>query len=204
MPLKTLNEYEDQLHMPCWHCITPFLAKYRMIQLMSKRAGFIILSVLLIAAVIGIYIYQYHGKPTMLVTMYGWVDNDPPGNSIAHPRAQNPTTSHSVASGSGTFDDPLTMASDPIEWVPGTRMYIPYLKKYVIMEDDCEQCIKDWRQKHQLHIDIWMSSGNRYKDELLGCEDKWTRQSAKVEVNPPPDRPVLAEPLFEPATGTCL
>ena len=45
------------------------------------------------------------------VTFYTAADNDPPGSSeIAHPN-----TRHSVAGGSGTYQDPLTLATDPRE-----------------------------------------------------------------------------------------
>lgn len=42
--------------------------------------------------------------------------------------------------GTGTLDDPLTFASDPNEYTPCEVIYLPYLKKYLRMEDECEQC----------------------------------------------------------------
>src|SRR5438094_683071 len=44
---------------------------------------------------------------TTLVTFYGWADNDPPGDGIAYP------TRHTAAGGVGSYDDPITVATDP-------------------------------------------------------------------------------------------
>jgi hypothetical protein len=130
------------------------------------------------------------------VTFYGWPDNDPPGNGIAYPRV------HSGASGTGTYADPITFATDPKEWAPGTILYLPYLKRYVIMEDSCADCITDWKSgKH--HIDIWVNSDGRLDNQVLACENALTAENAPVEVAPPADRPVDATPLFDPTAGTC-
>ncbi|MFI5306855.1 MAG: hypothetical protein ACHQ53_05875, partial [Polyangiales bacterium] len=74
-----------------------------------------------------------------LVTFYGWPDNSPPGDGIAYPKL------HKGASGTGTYADPITFASDPNEWPAGTILYLPYLQRYVIMEDSCADCITDWK-----------------------------------------------------------
>jgi hypothetical protein len=130
------------------------------------------------------------------VTFYGWPDNDPPGNGIAYPRV------HSGASGTGTYADPITFATDPKEWAPGTILYLPYLKRYVIMEDSCAACITDWKSG-QYHIDIWVNSDGRLDNQVLACENALTVENIPVEVAPPADRPVDATPLFDPTTGTC-
>src|SRR5437764_10053547 len=90
---------------------------------------------------------------SMYVTLYGWLDNSPPGNAIAYPQI------HSGAGGTGTYSDPVTFATDSAELAPGTRVYVSYMKKYFIMEDDCAQCDTDWSSSRLRHIDLW-AGGN--------------------------------------------
>jgi hypothetical protein len=130
------------------------------------------------------------------VTFYGWPDNDPAGNGIAYPKL------HQGASGTGTHADPITFATDPKEYAPGTILYVPYLKRYVIMEDSCAECITDWKSG-KYHIDLWLDSDGTRMSQVLACENTLTRESTPVEVDPPADRPVIATPLFDIASGTC-
>lgn len=165
-------------------------------------ASISILSFLFLIAFLGI---QRNKKELpVFVTFYGWSDNDPPGNAIAFPKEEQHKTRHDSASGIGTYDNPLTMATDPSEFPVGTRLYIPYLQKYVIMEDTCATCIRDWQTKKKYHIDIWMESDEKHKDALEQCEEKWTREATPIEINPPTSRPVNTQPLFDSKTGTCL
>ena len=79
-----------------------------------------------------------HGTVTVEVTFYGGPDNDPPGSTdIAYPNGR-----HAIAGGTGSYADPVTLASDPRELPPGTLVYYPRLRKYFVMEDDCEECIE--------------------------------------------------------------
>lgn len=125
------------------------------------------------------------------VTFYGYPDNDPPGAGIAHP------VLHRVAGGTGTYEDPITVATHKGSYRPGTRMYVPSLKKYLIVEDDCATCAPD-------HIDIWMQSDQRFKDRVLRCEDAFTPSDPiDVEIAPPRGRPVSTTPFFDVRTGHC-
>jgi hypothetical protein len=64
------------------------------------------------------------GKVTVEVTFYGGPDNDPPGSTeIAYPNSRHP-----AAGGTGTYDDPITAASDPRALPPGTLLYDPRLR----------------------------------------------------------------------------
>jgi hypothetical protein len=80
-----------------------------------------------------------NGTPTTVsatVTFYGWPDNSPPGAAIAHP------VIHSVAGGDGSYCNPTTFATEPTSsensLIPyGTRIYVPFIHKYFIREDDC-------------------------------------------------------------------
>jgi len=80
----------------------------------------------------------------MEVTFYGWADNSPPGNAIAYPANGGQPTIHNAAGGTGTYADPITFATAPTEFSPGTRLYVPFIEKYVVMEDSCGQCTTDW------------------------------------------------------------
>ena len=130
------------------------------------------------------------------VTLYGWPDNSPPGGDIAYPRI------HQSAGGTGTYDDPITFATDQDELAPGTRVYYPYLQRYFIMEDDCVECDGDWNNG-KAHIDLWVGGEGGDSNAVIDCEDSLTQDSADVDVNPPSDEPVDTTPLFDSSTNTC-
>jgi hypothetical protein len=141
---------------------------------------------------------------TMLVTFYGWEDNSPPGDAIAFAKSDGYPTVHDGAGGTGSYADPLTLASDRLELAVGTLVYLPFLRKYAVMEDDCTECDTDWASGMQRHIDVWMNSnGTERVSALNACEDQWTQNATSVEVDPPSDRTVDLSPLFDPATNTC-
>ena len=128
---------------------------------------------------------------TVNVTFYGYPDNDPPSKNIAYPQI------HSEAGGTGTFEDPITMAvGTDSGWDPGTVMYILYYQKYLIVEDLCASCTGAW-------IDIWMESDASSGQAVIDCENNAPQGSMQVEVGPPPGRTVDPVPLFDPVTQTC-
>jgi 3D (Asp-Asp-Asp) domain-containing protein len=126
---------------------------------------------------------------TYYVTLYGWPDNSPPGNGIAYPRI------HSHAGGKGTYADPVTFAANH-GLKPGTRVYIPYMKKYFIMEDQCASC-------SSTHIDLWAGGSNATKKQVLACEDALTRH-ASVVLSPAKNLPVNTTPIFNTSTRKCF
>jgi hypothetical protein len=130
------------------------------------------------------------------VTFYAAGDNDPPGSrAIAHPNGR-----HRLAGGTGTYADPLSLASDTREISVGTRVYYAALRKYFVMEDDCVSCIADWQATRLAHIDLW--TGAYDGPGVLRCEDALTPSGrVTVEVDPPPERPVDPRPLY--AAGAC-
>lgn len=82
------------------------------------------------------------GEVTLLAytTGYSWYDNTPAGSAeISHPII------HQSAGGIGTYNDPVTLAvghsliggKDILDYPAGTKFYLPFLKKYVIVEDTC-------------------------------------------------------------------
>jgi hypothetical protein len=141
---------------------------------------------------------------SVYATFYGWADNSPPGAAIAYPKSGGYPTLHETAGGAGTYADPITFATDKAELAIGTLLYVPFIEKYAIMEDDCAECDSDWTTSHRWHIDLWMNSnGTESASSLTSCEDRWTRTSTSVEVNPPADRVVATNPLFDPGANTC-
>jgi 3D (Asp-Asp-Asp) domain-containing protein len=141
---------------------------------------------------------------TMLVTFYGWEDNSPPGDAIAYAKSDGFPTVHDVAGGTGTYADPLTLATDVNELAIGTRVYLPFCQKYALVEDDCVECDADWSTSMLRHVDVWMNSnGTENASALMACEDQWTQNAASVIVGPAAGLPVGATPLFTPATNAC-
>lgn len=138
-----------------------------------------------------------HGTVSVNVTFYGGPDNDPPGSTdIAYPNAR-----HATAGGTGTYADPVTLATDPRELPPGTLVYYPRLQKYFVMEDDCDECIAEWGASKRPHVDLWTGPSGA---ALLRCEETLTPDAPEpIEVNPPADRPVDTRPLYDTATDRC-
>jgi hypothetical protein len=135
------------------------------------------------------------GAVAVEVTFYGGLDNDPPGSAeIAYPNGRHPT-----AAGTGAYADPITAASDPRELPPGTLLYEPRLRIYLVMEDDCAECIVQWDHDRTGHIDIWTGPAGA---GLRACEEALTPEGpVTVEVNPPPGRPTDLRPLYTPDGG---
>jgi hypothetical protein len=131
------------------------------------------------------------------MTFYAAYDNDPAGSTdIAYPNER-----HSKAGGTGTFADPLTFATDPNELPPGTMIYYAPLRRYFVMEDECAECIDDWKASKRPRIDLWTSASTDKR--VLGCEETLTPDGlVSVQINPPADRPVDPRPLFD-AGGHC-
>ena len=77
---------------------------------------------------------------TAYTTAYTWFDNTPAGSAtISHP------VLHKSAGGTGTFEDPITIAvghslasgRDVLDFPAGTRIYLPDVRRYFIVEDTC-------------------------------------------------------------------
>jgi hypothetical protein len=131
-------------------------------------------------------------------TGYGYWDNTPAGSSTI----SNPVI-HSVAGGTGTWADPVTVAVghsitngvDTLDYPAGTRMYVPNLQKYLIVEDTCGDGSSPQTEPcHQLFnnttgqyagqnadpgstvwIDIWVGGNANTSATLTNdCEDRIT------------------------------
>ena len=159
--------------------------------------------------VVGLPAYAATTQQTFL-TFYGWYDNTPPGNDISFPKL------HSGAGGKGTFADPITFATAKAELAPGTKVWVPRVKKYFIMEDSCQECGEDWSGHGPnggpglRHIDLWIGGKGGNAFDAIDCEDALTHYNADntptlepVVVSPPSNEPVDNTPLFNTSTGAC-
>jgi len=141
---------------------------------------------------------------TSYCTSYGYNDNSPPSAEIAYPKSDGHNTTHNEATeGTGAYDDPITFATDKSEFGVGTIIYVPYLRKYFIMEDDCVECDSDWKKgKH--HVDLWMGPGHSMPgDTLDNCEGYITKSSATIIFDPPKNLPVNTGHLIDWTSGKC-
>jgi hypothetical protein len=95
-----------------------------------------------------------------------------------------------TAGGTGTYDDPLTMASAGNWFCHLEVVYLPYLQKYLRYEDYCQQCIVD--VPTGIHIDIWTGSNKTNGGSLqLQCENFLTPGSLQTMIrDPASDLPV--------------
>jgi hypothetical protein len=142
------------------------------------------------------------------MTLYGYADNSPPGTIIAHPCI------HRSAGGAGTYANPVTFATDVSELGWCQIIYVPYMKRYFIHEDECSQCDRDWNTQHRFRFDMWAGGDAQSRQQperaaLHQCESTWTRgdsiddpDNPTVMVDPPDSLPVTPAPIFSPKT-TC-
>ncbi|MFC0548538.1 discoidin domain-containing protein [Kutzneria chonburiensis] len=144
------------------------------------------------------------------LTFYGWWDNTPPGGDISYPQI------HDTAGGVGSYDDPITFATDTGEYKAGTKVWVPRVRKYFIMEDSCEECSADWNGKGPNggpklhHIDLWLGGKGGSAMDAIDCEDALTHYNSDntptlepVVVNPPSNEDYDSTPIFNINTGAC-
>lgn len=139
-------------------------------------------------------------KFTAYITGYGFWDNTPPGSA-----AISKPVVHRKAGGTGTFNDPVTIAvghkiegnRQTLDFAPGTRFYIERLRKYAIVEDVCGDGNKP--QAGPCHtgyrghpwLDIYIGGGKHTAKETVACARQITALQ-KIIINPRPDYPVYA------------
>jgi hypothetical protein len=115
------------------------------------------------------------------MTNYGYPDNSPPGT----PTIMGPGPHQIATEGAGTYDDPITVATDYKELPARTMVYNPLSQKYYVVEDECVECDSDWTctyddsedagpgnppspctNKSYRHLDFWMgpntNTNNQY------------------------------------------
>jgi len=111
------------------------------------------------------------------ITSYGYNDNGD-SSEIAYPNVKHGKAEET----NGEYSNPSTFATSS-EFAPGTIIYVPKLKKYYIMEDECAECDSDWKKgKH--HVDLFIGPDSKSGDSLYDCEDAITESSGTIIVNP--------------------
>jgi len=127
----------------------------------------------------------------IFLTGYSFHDNTPPLSAIiSHPIL------HRAAGGQGTYRDPITVAvpgsATTMKWRPGTRFYLPSVRRYVIVEDSGASPAPPGADTH---LDMWIGGQGGSRGATDDCMSKLTGNVPAV-LNPPPGLPVLAGPIF--------
>ncbi len=160
---------------------------------------------------------------SVYITWYGFNDNSCQVesqhncNTIAYPvDAGFPTRHNEAVEGQGTYADPITFATacgddgmTGCELLPGTVIYVPEVRKYFVMEDQCAECGTDWSTSPvhtYYHTDLWMGPSVSSSDPtaLNNCEDNLTlgntdMGTGTIVVDPPSNYPVDTTTLFTAA-----
>jgi hypothetical protein len=144
---------------------------------------------------------------TAYVTGYDVYDNTPPGSPVI----SNPVL-HQVAGGTGTYQDPITVAvghsiingKDILDWPQATRFYFPNLRRYFIVEDTCGDgpdpqngpChnLSTADPGAQTWLDVWVDGSSMSSSAANNCESNITHNQLVIE-NPPSDYAVVPGPI---------
>lgn len=143
-------------------------------------------------------------RTDVYVTAYTWFDNTPPGSAtISHP------VLHKAAGGAGTYADPVTIAvghtrntgQDVLDIPAGTRIYLPDVQRYFIVEDTCgdgprpeEGPCHSGAQKYGnagLWVDMWIGGKGESESLVRSCARKATGVHTAI-LNPRDDHPVAS------------
>jgi hypothetical protein len=136
---------------------------------------------------------------TGFITAYGAPDNDPPNSTAIAYENVRPGTG---AGGVGTYENPITVAVPEGTYAPGTRIYVPHVDRYFIVEDLCGTS-HSAPQGCTSVLDLWVGGVGDSEADVIKCEESLTR-TAPFEVDPPQGRLVVSGPLFNSATDTCF
>ena len=138
------------------------------------------------------------------ITAYSYWDNTPVGSTaISHP------VLHQNAGGTGTYQDPITLAvghsiingKDILDYPAGTRFYIPTVRRYFIVEDTCGD--GPTPQNGPCHtgyqgypwLDIWIDGHGGSASSAAACAAALTNVHTVI-LNPASTYSVVAGPVF--------
>jgi len=141
------------------------------------------------------------------ITAYTYWDNTPPGSADI----SNPII-HQKAGGTGTYNDPITVAvghsfateKDVLDYPAGTKFYLPYIKKYFIVEDTCGDgktpqngpCHTGY-QGHPW-LDLWIDGANGTRASSNTCAENLTEVHTIIE-HPASNYTVIIGPVYNSA-----
>lgn len=160
---------------------------------------------------------------TAYTTGYTWFDNTPRGSA----EISNPIL-HKQAGGTGTYEDPITIAVghsivtrngkrvDVLDYPAGTRMYVPNVRRYFIVEDSCGDgptpqnggchSLRKAPKGATTWVDLYIGGGRHDSyDAVQNCASHVTDEDGHqlhwLIVNPKPGYKVVKGPLFQ--NGKC-
>lgn len=136
-------------------------------------------------------------------TGYASLDNTPPGTTTI---ALGGRTGH--AGGSGTFEDPITLAighsiidgRDIGDFAYGTKWYIPNLRKYFVAKDSCGDGSSPQNGPchtgYQGHVWLDVFVGASLRDAIRKCQESITDLHVVIQ-NPAPTYAVVPGAIFD-------
>ena len=79
----------------------------------------------------------------------------------AIPRISGPTSSRTppYTTRQMKISVPMNLAADVGFLSPGTKVYVPALERYYVMEDTCRECSEDWLQNKRTSISMFLALG---------------------------------------------
>lgn len=154
-------------------------------------------------------------------TGYGYPDNTPQNSADICC-----SVLHAQAGGTGTYADPITIAvghskvggKDILDYAAGTRIYIPNVEAYFIVEDACGDgptpqnvaCHNLNQQGNaapagaQVWVDMWVGGVGQVSGPTVACEDTLTGNGTAdlhtIIINPASNYKVVVGQLFN---GSC-
>jgi hypothetical protein len=124
------------------------------------------------------------------MTCYGFDDNHDGNPTYLGTGIISNATLHGFANEDlGTYQRPGTLATDANFVTPGTKVYVPTLERYYVMEDTRVECTEDWLQSKP-HVDLYVSGTGPETCNMRGPADHGEYKDHYRP--PPPDLPVKA------------
>ena len=169
---------------------------------MTRRKHINLRRTVFIVMLLGVIWLPNEKRMTVFLTGYSYWDNTPPASAII-----GRPIMHDIAAGIGTYNDPVTLAvgwrrdgSEISEdFKPGTRFYIPRLRKYAVVEDLCGDgekpqagpCHVGWEGHPWLDVYVDGSARNAEEDDrcmekLTGIQPVLTNPRRGYRVSPGP------------------
>ncbi len=131
---------------------------------------------------------------TAYTTGYTWFDNTPVGSAaIAHP------VLHKKAGGTGSYADPITLATASGKFPVGTRFYIPNMRRYFIAEDIGGANMYNPPAGASAWLDMWIGGAGGSASGADRCAMSNTGNHAVI-VNPKNTYAVATGRIYD---GTC-
>ncbi len=138
-------------------------------------------------------------------TGFSYYYSTPPGNTITNPII------HSVAGGTGTYADPITLSvgstnSVSMDYPAGTRFYIPNVRRYFIVEYSCATCHVTLPSGTTTWVGMWIGGQGATTSALDACVSKIAVSGGTVHTiikNPASNYLVVPGSIFNSSNNTC-